>query len=175
MAKLYLGSNLISGGASTPPDIDKTTGVYTQSTVYPGNAEAAMAAFTSETIISSTQTATNSGTNQFVRVDYGSVQPIKKIMYRGPDGTNPSGGWSAIYLAGTDIQISEDDSIWTTVATVQTSGAGFSSTLTADNYISIQSPGSWKELVLFSGLTARYIRAFRAAHGFVALSGLYAV
>lgn len=178
MAKLYLGSSLIGGeggGAWNPPDIDKTTGTYSQSSVYSGNAAAEMAAMTSDTVISSTQTATNAGVEQFVKVDYGSVQGMKKIRVRCPNN-ELTGGWgTTLYIRQTAVEVSADDSLWTRVGILMPADTAGLATLTYSAYMGLLVPGAFTDIILPAFTEARWIRVVTTISNYLALTGLYAV
>ena len=56
---------------------------------------------------------TNSGTNEWIVMDLGSVRSITNVVVA-PASANAPGGWGAQYLNGTAIDLSNDNSSWTT-------------------------------------------------------------
>ncbi len=87
--------------------------VYSQSSLYSGVTAASLANMTNGSY-TDTATATDTGGSQWVKVNYGQIVRMESAVV-GTATNNIPGGWSKSYTETKDVQVSTDDSTWTTV------------------------------------------------------------
>jgi hypothetical protein len=161
------------GGGPVRSPLDPSTGVYTQSSVYPSTNDAATtAAMISPTVISTRQTATNSGGFQWLQVDYGEVRPMDVVRVRTPNN-ELEGGWGTYtYVNGCIVEISDDGVEWEWIAILHQGVFQFSST---QNVLAvILQAGQFVDVPLPPNTQARYVRLSNPNNGYVAVTGFYA-
>jgi prepilin-type N-terminal cleavage/methylation domain-containing protein len=142
---------------SLPPSISfptPITATYSQSSVYGTNQAADQATMTNNIFTESLQTGTNSGVDQFVKIDFGSTQTISKVVV-GSDFNNVlAGGWNKSYAENKLIQVSTDNLNWTTVANTGTFNLAM-------------------QVYSFASTSARYVRIYTPS-GYLAVTEFYA-
>jgi hypothetical protein len=130
------------------------TPTYSQSSLYSGTTAASLANMTNGSF-TDTATATNSSGSEWVKVDYGQLVRMEAAVI-GTATSNIPGGWNRTYTEGRVVQVSTDDSTWTTVCNI--------GTFPADGIYTFY----------FAPTDARYMRAFSNG-SFFAISELYAL
>lgn len=98
--------------------------------------------------INNNQWGSNSGSNQFIKADVGSTKSITKIVIGYDYLSNLPGGWGPSYTQGLSVDISTDNSTWTTITTTP-------------NYASTGSTNGLVNVTINS--SARYIRLFNSS------------
>lgn len=130
---------------------------YSQSSVYIGTSAATNGPMT-DWLQTGTQTGTNSGVGQWIKMDLGATYTVDRVVVGNASGTVPPGGWGSGYTNNLDLQYSLDDSTWTTILnTGDKSANGFLYTLS------------------FSAVSARYIRLITPSALYIALTEFYAL
>ena len=130
----------------------RITGVtYSQTTVYPFNNPASYTYMNNNSADgdnNNDETGTTTGGNRFVKANAGSVRYIDYIIIGYDYLDNLTGNWGVVYTEGHTVQVSDDDTSWTTVTTTPT----------------YASTGSTNGLVRIKiGRNCRYIRLFNAS------------
>jgi hypothetical protein len=131
-------------------------GTYSQSSVYSSTTPVSAAIMTDGSY-TNTGAATNSGGDQWVKIDLGSSFNIQEVTI-GTATNNIPGGWDRSYTSNRAVQTSNDDSSWTTLFTTP----GF----TSDGIFAFTAPSN------FTVVSARYIRMY--SNSYVAISEFYA-
>lgn len=128
-----------------------TNSAVSQSTIYAAGVTGTVANLSDNA--ATTGAGTNNGTTEFIALDLGSAQDVQFIRLAG--GNLPSWGNVSSYLNGSSIQYSNNNSTWTTVATVSgvTDPSGFAA-----------------HHIAFPLVNARYWRVFK--NGYIATSEL---
>lgn len=129
--------------------------VYSQSSLYSGATAASLANMTNGSF-TDTATATDYGGSPWVKVDYGQIVRMESAVVGTATGSIP-GGWSKIYTEGKDVQVSTDDSTWTTVFNTGT----------------FATEGIYT--FYFAPVEARYMRITVTGDSWVAISEFYAL
>jgi hypothetical protein len=186
--KIYLGSSLVAGGSgggdphpleflntSGAAVIDPLQGVYTQSGVYSSNQAATAQGMTAETP-STTQTATDTGANNFIQIDYGEISLIKRIFYRAPNNTL-AGGWGSVgqYTWKSVFEISNNAVDWLVVGGVVDNNNAFGPAGPIFGAIGPLQAGIWSSILMVEGgVAARFVRIRLPSNNWLALQGFYA-
>jgi len=131
-------------------------GIYSQSSVFSGTTPASAAIMTDGSF-SNTGAATNTSTNEWIQIDYGSSIFISSVVIGTATSSIP-GGWNKSYTENRSIQASTDGSTWTTLFNT--------GSFAANGIYTFSAPSR------FVALLARYIRI--QGTGFVAISEFYA-
>lgn len=123
---------------------------YSQSSVYVSNTAASNATMTNGSAAETSATATNNGSTQFVRMDFGGICPVAKVFI-GTSSSALAGGWgdNAVWTNSAELQYSIDGTSWTTHSTL----AGL--TAAAINEIAVSFDAS--AVRIFRPATANYI------------------
>lgn len=127
---------------------------YSQSSVFTGTTPVSVAIMT-DGIFTNTGSATNSGTDEWVRMDLGAVISISSIII-GTATDNIPGGWDRTYTENRDIEYSEDATTWTLAFNTDTFAADGIYTFAVN-------------------IRARYIRITTEVFDWTAISEFYAL
>lgn len=115
------GPSTITGGAA------RFTGVtYTQSSIYIDNNAATETYMNNDGADGSSnnsETGTNNEANPWIKANLGSTKFIDYVIVGYDYLNNLAGGWGVSYTEGNELQISTDDTNWTTVAKTPTYSA----------------------------------------------------
>jgi hypothetical protein len=130
---------------------------YSQTSIYSGTTAATNGPMT-DGLQTGTQTATNIGTGQWVKMDLGETYSVDRVVIGNATSTVPPGGWNSSYTSNMNLQYSLDDSNWTTILN------------TGD-----KSAFTFLYTLSFSAVSARYIRLITPSSLWMALTEFYAL
>jgi hypothetical protein len=130
---------------------------YSQSSVFSGTTAATNGPMT-DGLQTGTQTATNSGVGEWIKMDLGATYDVDRVVIGNASFTVPPGGWGPSYTDDLDLQYSLDDSNWTTIV-----NTGSKSSFTFLYTLS------------FSTVSARYVRLVTPSALYIALTEFYAL
>lgn len=132
---------------------------YSQSTVY-GSTSAATVTNMTDGLLTGNQTGTTTSGFEFIKMDFGVLCNVNRIVIGTASGSHPPGGWSQYYTNDCDLHHSIDNSNWTFIVNTGT----------------LQTPemeAPKLHTVSFSTVQARYIRISR--NNYIALTEFYAL
>jgi hypothetical protein len=110
--------------ALDPAAIDVAAITYSQSSVYSANTAATNAGMTDGSYNTGTETGTNGGADQYIKMDFGAIKPVANVIIGCDFDSAIAGGWDKTYTENCDVEISDDDSTWTLLFDTGTFSSG---------------------------------------------------
>jgi hypothetical protein len=115
---------------------------YSQSSVYSANEAATLDGMQNGITAETVQTGTNSG-SEYIRMDFGSSKNIASIIVGSDFDATLLGDWGKTYTENKNLQGSNDETTWTTLASTGTFSTAIKAfPLTSANYRYIQIEGT---------------------------------
>ena len=116
---------------------------YSQSSTYSSNTAATFAGMTNGVFAEDTETGTEDGEEEWIKMDLGSTRTISRIVVGCDFNEVLLGGWDLSYTEDKDVQGSTDGTTWTTLFNTGTFTQGIQGydVSTAVRYVQIISTG----------------------------------